>query len=115
MLGHKTTLRISQFENGSRIPDLETILKLSRIYRTPILKILDIYIGANFAHMRGTWPQRGQGLVSSQQRSPARSFSDGCPYEELLGSAPRGEVAIRSARKHAADLIHKAAESMGHI
>lgn len=36
LLGHKNTTQLSRYERGSRIPSLETALKLESAYNTPV-------------------------------------------------------------------------------
>src|SRR5690349_18861952 len=52
LLGHKSTEQLSRYENGFKVPNLRTALKLASIYEVPIREMLDEYYAACLEEIR---------------------------------------------------------------
>jgi len=115
LLGHKNTTQISRFEQGFRVPDLKSALKLAQIYNMPIRVMLDEYYSSCRHEIeqekRSLNPDPNSGEPTGTEPAP----SDFCSYDRLLTSATGNEADLLKVRRHAAYLIRKSAELLGHM
>lgn len=115
LLGHRNIVQISRLEQGFRVPDLRTALKLAQIYNMPIRVMLDEYYSSCRREIeqekRRLNPNPNSGEPTRTETAP----SDFCAYDQLLTSAAGNEADLLKVRRHAAYLIRKSAELLGHM
>jgi transcriptional regulator with XRE-family HTH domain len=115
LLGHKNTTQISQFEQGLRVPDLKTVLKLAQIYNMPIRVMLDEYYSSCRREIEREKLRLDPKPSNGDADGSEASNVDFCTYDRLLASATRNDAELLKVRRHAAYLIRKSAELLGHI
>jgi transcriptional regulator with XRE-family HTH domain len=88
LMNKKFTDEISRYENGLRLPTLQTALKLEIIYRVPIrLLFYELFtsyqwqIRERSSRYKELFPSEGQALNSLQQRLEHEEY---CAYADLL-------------------------------
>jgi len=115
LLGHTNTAQISRFEQGLRVPDLKSALKLAQIYDMPIRVMLDEY----YFSCRREIEQEKRRLNSQpnikKSEDKESPYVDFCSYDSLLTSADRSEADLLKVRRHVAYLMRRSAELLGHI
>jgi transcriptional regulator with XRE-family HTH domain len=115
LLGHSNTTQISQFEQGMKVPDLKTALKLAQIYNMPIRVLLDEY----YLSCRREIEQEKRKLNSEPNNEKAgdteSSDVDFCSYDRLLTSPAANAADLLKVRRHVAYLMRRSAELLGHM
>lgn len=113
LLGLKGTDQLSRYERGLQMPSLKTALKLGLIYKIPIRTLLDGYLDACRDEIRREEAKLGKpSFLKAINREDERGF---CTFEEKLGSDRVAAADLEKARRHAADLVRRRAEALGHI
>lgn len=113
LLGHENTTRISRIEQGQKVPDLKTALKLAQIYNMPIRTMLDEYY---IACRREMEKEKGRLEIDLKKISmEAARVAGFCSYDQLLSSPARSEADVLKVRQHVAYLVRKSAEMLGHF
>jgi len=115
LLGHGSPQQLSRYENGTRVPNLRTALKLAQIYNIPIGKMLDEYYEACIREIRKEEKKAGGATIGHPSESIDSLGGERCAFADLLLGEPVDDAAIRIVRTHATDLIRKTAEKLGHI
>lgn len=115
LLGHKNTTQISNFEEGLRVPDLKTALKLAQIYDMPIRVMLDEYYLSCRREIEQEKLRLDPHPSVREVDKTERPNVDYCSYDRLLTSESRNEFDLLKVRRHAAYLIRRSAELLGHI
>jgi transcriptional regulator with XRE-family HTH domain len=116
LLGHNNTVSLSRFENGIKVPNLKTALKLATIYNIPVRVMLDGYYESCLEEIRSE--ERKKSASKRTETSSVRAEEikiEFCTIEEKLLSETSSEVDFDKASRHASDLIHMRAEKLGHI
>jgi len=116
LLGHKGLQQISRYENGVKIPNLKTALKLAQIYRIPIRILLDGYYETCLSEIRQEATRLSRNPVTGDVGiADQASIMEFCSIEEKLLAPKAASALINKARRHSADLIRRTAEKLGHI
>lgn len=100
LLGHETKHQISRYENGQRIPDLQTAIKLAILYGLPVQVLFDGY----FRRCRKELEARlkNSSLTIKADLDNAQDF---CSYLENMESIPIDGRTIDKVRRHIKVLI----------
>ena len=116
LLGHKTTDQISRFERGTKLPSLQTALKLAIIYHAPLRVIFNGYYEACLRDL-----EKREKLLKAQENGtnykPVTQIgeTDFCTIEEKLKPFKVKDSDLDKARTHIANLINTRAERMDHL
>jgi transcriptional regulator with XRE-family HTH domain len=103
LLDHKTIDQISRYENGTRVPTLETALKLEIIYGIP----LRLLFTSLYKEVRDTIQKRATNGVASSPHLADSLSSGQCSYAELLNSPTTTLEERQSVRTHVTDLMRR--------
>jgi len=106
LLSHKSIDQISRYENGTRLPKLQTALKLEIIYGIPLrLLFSDLYV-----QLRGEVKDRALISRGLSNALPDLISGDGrCSYAELMSSPTVSPEELLQVRDHVTDLAKKMA------
>lgn len=103
LLGRKFTDEISRYENGQRIPTLQTALKLEIIYHVPVrLLFYEIYRNCNWqiSEKSGRAGKYLNDLQSAESLASQLKQNDYCTYAELLNTPNLPQFEKDRIRKH---------------
>lgn len=116
LLGHKSTVQLSHYENGFKVPNLKNALKLAAIYNIPIRLMLDGYYESCVSEVRNE--ERGRDIlrkVNTPNPLDASIEFEPCALEEQLFSKDVLPRTIDKVRQHATYLIRLTAEKQAHM
>ncbi len=113
LLGHKGIDQLSRYERGVKLPSLKAALKLGLIYKIPIRILLDGYLDACRVEMMRQEEKLNNRAVS-KITNPANE-TEFCTLEEKLESNQVMKADLDRVYSHAAHLVRKRAEALGHI
>jgi transcriptional regulator with XRE-family HTH domain len=102
LLGHKSLEQVSRYENGSRLPTLQTVLKLEIILGVPTGSLFpELY-----AELRSEIRERASASRGLSQKLGDMFGDDNCSYEGLLLEAKVPLEVRDKIHRHAAFLIN---------
>ena len=103
LLDHKTIDQISRYENGNRIPTLETALKLEIIYGIP----LRLLFTGLYNELRDAIQKRPTSGITFLPLGSDSVGSGQCSYAELLNSPTTTPEERQNVRTHVIDLMRR--------
>jgi transcriptional regulator with XRE-family HTH domain len=102
LLGHNSLDQVSRYENGSRLPTLQTALKLEIILGVPVRAMFpELY-----ASLRSEIRERGTASRGLKEKLGDMFVDEHCSYQELLVDANVTMNVREKIHRHAADLIN---------
>lgn len=113
LLGLKGIDQLSRYERGVQLPSLKTALKLGLIYKIPVRVLLNGYLDACREEMK-----REEEKVNTLAGPKAPNQGDEtefCTIEEKLKSDRITKTDLANAYRHAANLVRRRAEALGHL
>ena len=103
LLGQKNLDQVSRYENGSRLPTLQTALKLEIILGVPVRTLFpELY-----AELRSEIRERASASRGLREKLGDLFVDDHCSYEGLVVDAKVSKSAREKIHRHAAALINK--------
>jgi transcriptional regulator with XRE-family HTH domain len=116
LLGHKSTIPLSYYENGLRIPNIKNALKLAAIYNIPVRVMLDDYYEACLFEVKNEKVHRAAlGELKVSESPNEDGHFERCVLEETLAAKKASTFDIDKARRHTSDLIRLIAEKLDHL
>lgn len=113
LLGNKSNDQISRYERGVQVPNLKNALKLGRIYNIPIRVLLDGYYEAC---RKEIIQESGSDKIGTVPISDdTENDLQFCTFEERLKRKKIDNDTLDQISAHAAKLIRRRAETLGHI
>jgi len=97
LLGFKKPTPISLYENGSRLPSLETALGFEYIYATPLS---DLFYGLSQELQQNLHTQIARSQIYSTRLANPTKFYGHCGYKKLLEQPNLSQSDIDSIKSH---------------
>lgn len=102
LLGHNSLDQVSRYENGSRLPTLQTALKLEIILGVPMR---ELFPGLH-AELRSQIRDRATASRGLREKLGDMFVDEHCSYQELLVEANVPKSIREKIHRHAASIIN---------
>lgn len=100
LVNQQTANQISQYENGTRVPNLETALRLSIIYRVPVRSLF-------FGLYKNLQEELKDNLSVTGDEQTVRDLNEFCALEEFLEKPDLTKEEFKKAKKHSLAMVNK--------